>query len=113
MMKWKLVNDLYHFQGLAIINSTCVSSMIDSNIASTQLSHTWLRHINGKGMIELSKQDLLCGLKIDKLDFSEHCIYGKICKVKFSTTIHCTKGIVDYVYFDLWGSSPIISKVVA
>jgi hypothetical protein len=52
-------------------------------------------------MIELSKQDLLCGLKIDKLDFSEHCIYGKICKVKFSTTIHCTKGIVDYVYFDL------------
>jgi hypothetical protein len=75
--------------------------MIDSNIASTQLSHMRLRHISGKGMIELSKQDLLYGLKIDKLGFYEHCIYGKICRVKFSTTIHCTIGIVDDVYFDL------------
>ena len=52
-------------------------------------------------MIELSKKDLPCSIKINNLDFYEHCIYGKIYRVKFSTTIHCTKGIMDYVKFDL------------
>lgn len=33
----------------------------------------------------LRKQGLLNGQTIGKLDFCEHCIFGKQCRVKFST----------------------------
>ncbi|GKV43399.1 hypothetical protein SLEP1_g50691 [Rubroshorea leprosula] len=33
-----------------------------------------------KGMMELSKRGLLYGQKIGKLDFCEHCVYGKQCR---------------------------------
>ena len=38
-----------------------------------------------------------------KLEFCEHCIIGKKTKVKFGTTTHCTKGILDYVHTNVWG----------
>ena len=63
-----------------------------------------------KGMQVLCKQDLLGNVKIGKLDFCEHCIFGKQYRVKFSTDIHNTKGIVDYIYSDLWGPSRELSK---
>jgi transposase InsO family protein len=61
-------------------------------------------------VVELNKQDLLYGYKRGKLDFCEYRVYDKQCSVKFSMTIQCTKGIVDYFYFDLWGLSPIMLK---
>lgn len=45
-----------------------------------------------------------------KLDFCEHCVYGKQGRVKFSTAVHTTKGTVDYIHSDLWGPSPVTSK---
>jgi len=45
--------------------------------ASTKLWYIQLGHMCEKGIIELSKQYLLCDKKIDKLDFYEHCVYGK------------------------------------
>ena len=58
----------------------------------------------------LSKRGFLDGLKIEKLVFSEHCVYGKQTRVKFSTAIHRTKGTVDYIHYDLWGPTPVPSK---
>lgn len=64
-------------------------------------------------MPDLSKRGLLCGQKIDKLDFCENCLLGKHRRVKFSTAVHktkgTTKGTVDYIYSDLWGLSKVLS----
>ena len=49
----------------------------------------------------LSKRGLLNGQKIGKLDFCEHCVFGKQCRVKFSIANHRTKGTVDYIHSDL------------
>jgi len=40
----------------------------------------------------------LKGTKACKLEFCEHCVLGKQRRVKFGTTIHNTKGILDYVH---------------
>ena len=56
-------------------------------------------------MKTLSDQGLLKGVKTCNLEFSEHCIKGKQTRVKFGTTIHNTKGILDYVHSDVCGSS--------
>ena len=44
----------------------------------------YLGHMNKVGQSILSKQGLFNGLKIEKLDFCEHYIIGKQCRVKFS-----------------------------
>lgn len=58
----------------------------------------------------LSKRGLLNDHKIWKLDFCEHCVYGKQTRVKFSTAIHRTKGTIDYIHSDFWGPMPVTSK---
>ena len=69
-----------------------------------------LWHMSEAGMSILSKWGLLNGQKIGKLDFCEHCVFGKQCRVKFSIAQHRTKGTVDYIHSDLWGPSPVNSK---
>ena len=44
-----------------------------------------------------------------KLDFCEHCVFGKQKKVSFSIAKHRTQGILDYIHFDLWGPSRVPS----
>ena len=61
--------------------------------------------MNERGLIELEKYSLLCGDKVEKLDFCEHCVYGKACKDKFGTGQQRTKGTLDYIHADLWGPS--------
>ena len=53
---------------------------------------------------------LLPARMIGKLDFCEHCVFGKQNRVSFGTEIHRTKGTLDYIYSDLWGPSSEISK---
>jgi hypothetical protein len=64
-----------------------------------------LGYISELGLAELSKRGLLDGHTMDKLQFFEHCVFGKHKRVKFNTSTHTTKGILDYVHSDLWGSS--------
>ena len=52
---------------------------------------------------------LLPNLKTMNLMFSKHCIYGKQCRQKLKTGSHVSKGVLDYIHFDLWGPSPTIS----
>ena len=46
---------------------------------------------------------------IGKLEFCEHCVFGKQKRVSFSTVTHDTKGILDYIHYDLWGRSKVPS----
>jgi hypothetical protein len=57
------------------------------------------------GLAMLSKRGLVDEHNISKLDFCEHCVFGKHKRVKFNTATHSSKGILDYLHPDLWGPS--------
>jgi len=59
-----------------------------------------------KGLAILHKQNLLPGLRHCKLEFCEHCVFGKQTRVAFGVGVHSSQGILDYVHFDVWGPSP-------
>ena len=58
-------------------------------------------HINEKGLVELQKQNLLEGDKMEGLEFCHHCILGKYHRFKFGTG-HVSNSPFEYVYVDLW-----------
>ena len=58
---------------------------------------------------ELCKQGMLCGDKVEKLNFCEHCVYGKACRAKFGVGQQRTKGTLDLIHVDLWGPSRTLS----
>src|SRR5690606_6341105 len=62
-----------------------------------------------RGMQILSKHDLLCGHKTKSLEFCEHCVFGKLHRKKFPKAVHKTKGTLDYIHSDCWGSSMVES----
>ena len=101
IMKGIRQNGLYRLQGKTVINSANSYSVSKDN--SIKLWHLRLAHISEKGLEELHKQGLLEGTSYDKLDFCEHCLYGKQKRAKFPTGTHTTKGILDYVHSDIWG----------
>lgn len=62
-----------------------------------------LGHAGEKALQTLTKQGLLKGVTVGKLDLCEKCILGKQMRVKFDTIIHNTKDIIDYIHSDIWG----------
>ncbi|GKV22644.1 hypothetical protein SLEP1_g32496 [Rubroshorea leprosula] len=81
ILKGKKVGGLYYLQG-STVNGTCAVSTSSS-----------------------PNKD-----KIGKLDFCEHYVYGKQCRLQFGKEVHRTQGIVDYIHSDLWSPSPVASK---
>ncbi|KAE8725113.1 hypothetical protein F3Y22_tig00009009pilonHSYRG00067 [Hibiscus syriacus] len=108
MMKGIRKNNLYYYQGSTIIGAVAVASGGD-DLDATQLWHMRLGHAGEKSLQILAKKGLLKGAKACKLNFCEHCVLGKQKRVKFGTTIHNTKGIVDYIHSDVWGPSKTIN----
>ena len=70
-------------------------------LSKIELWHMRLGHVSEKGLIELAKQELLCGDRVEKLKFCEHCVYGKASIAKFNVGLQTTKGTLDYVHADL------------
>ena len=100
-------NGLYSLEAEVVIGS--MANITARTLSKTELWHMRLGHVSERGLIELEKQELLCGDKIQKLNFCEHCIFGKACRVKFSAGQNRTKGTLDYVHADLWGPSRTLS----
>ena len=73
------------------------------------LWHKYLGHVSERGLTELMKQGLLGDEKFQELEFCETYVYGKSCRVKFGTGIQRTKGTLDYIHSDLWGSTTVQS----
>lgn len=69
----------------------------------------WLGHMSERGMAVLGKRNLLSGQSTGKLDFCEHCVFGKQRRVAFGTAVHKTKGTLDYIHSNLWGPSRVPS----
>ncbi|KAL2623656.1 hypothetical protein R1flu_003861 [Riccia fluitans] len=74
-----------------------------------KLWHRRLGHMSEKGMEVLRKQNLLSGLKSSKLDFCEHCVFGKHKRSAFGIGIHRSTEVLEYAHSDVWGKSPIPS----
>ncbi|KAG8474805.1 hypothetical protein CXB51_031510 [Gossypium anomalum] len=101
---------LYVLQGSTVTGDAAVasSSLLDDDI--TKLWHMRLGHMSENGMVELSKRGLLDGQGICKLNFCEHCVFGKQKRVRFTRGIHNTKGTLEYIHSDLWGPSRVPSR---
>lgn len=110
VIRGNLERGLYFLDGSSVTGVAGVSSSDDLDSDTTKLWHMRLGHMSERGLSVLSKRGLLSGQCTGKLNFCEHCVFGKQTRVKFSTGIHKTKGTVDYFHSDLWGPSPTISK---
>nr|KYP64673.1 Retrovirus-related Pol polyprotein from transposon TNT 1-94 [Cajanus cajan] len=96
--------------GLFVLDGSTVmahASIARNDIDKTKLWHLRLGHVSERGLIELEKQNLLKGDKLDKLEFCEHCVLGKSHRVKFGTGIHVSSRPFEYVHADLWGPSRV------
>ncbi|KAG8499371.1 hypothetical protein CXB51_005830 [Gossypium anomalum] len=101
---------LYVLQGSTITGDAAVASSSLSDDDITKLWHMRLGHMSENGMVELSKRGLLDGQGICKLNFCEHCVFGKQKRVRFTRGIHNTKEILEYIHSDLWGPSRVPSR---
>jgi hypothetical protein len=100
--------NLYILSGDTIIGTVVVSSaaaVTSDNCCDSKLWHIRLGHMSQLGLEELSKRGLLKGYNNNKLEFYEHCVFDKHKQVKFNTSVHTTKSILDYVHADLWEPS--------
>ncbi|GJT65990.1 retrovirus-related pol polyprotein from transposon TNT 1-94 [Tanacetum coccineum] len=79
------INNTYHYKGRTVVGT--VAAVTDGDRNSW---HMRLGHAREKSLNLLIKQGLLKGLSSCKLDLCEHCINGKMTRVKFRTTIHKT-----------------------
>ena len=109
VMKACRSGNLYVLQGSTVTGVVAVSSTPKAD--TTRLWHMRLGHMGEKGLTLLSKRGLLCGQSTGKMEFCEHCVFGKQKRVSFQTpAVHKTKGTLDYIHSDLWGPSRIPSK---
>ncbi|KAG8499283.1 hypothetical protein CXB51_005781 [Gossypium anomalum] len=81
--------------GSTVIGDAAVASSSLSDDDITKLWHMRLGHMSENGMVELSKRGLLGGQGICKLNFCEHCVFGKQKRVRFTRRIHNTKGTLE------------------
>ncbi|XP_071741174.1 uncharacterized mitochondrial protein AtMg00300-like [Rutidosis leptorrhynchoides] len=63
-------------KGSTVTGAARVSSSA-KDVDTTKLWHMHLGHMSERGMMELSKRGLLCGQNIERLEFCEHCVFGK------------------------------------
>lgn len=107
ILKGFRINSLYILEGSTVIGEVSVSSSASEN--KTRLWHLRLRHISQKSLIELSKLGLLGEDKIKDLRFFEDCVLRKSTRTSIRVSTHISKGILDYVHFDLWGPVQVMS----
>ncbi|KAG8501803.1 hypothetical protein CXB51_004715 [Gossypium anomalum] len=98
------------FAGFTVTGDAAVASSSLSDDDITKLWHMRLGHMSENGMVELSKRGLLDGQGICKLNFCEHCVFGKQKRVRFIRGIHNTKETLEYIHSDLWGPSRVPSR---
>ena len=75
------------------------------SIENIILWHQILGHIGDKGFLALQGKGMVEGMSISTLnfDFSEHCLYGKKNRVRFSCSASRDKGILDLIHCDVFG----------
>lgn len=72
VMKGMMQNGIYSLLGSTVIGG--ISNVTSADMDKAKLWHMRLGHVSERGLQELSKQDLLCGDKIERLHVCEQCI---------------------------------------
>ena len=90
-------HNLYYLKG----GTTGETNVAEEHIDTTKLWHVRLGHAREKSLQTLIKHILLKGTKTCKLNFCKHCIVGKKTRIKFGTTNHDTREIIEYVHSDI------------
>ena len=98
-------SNLYVLRGSTVHGSISAAAVNNFEPSKTNLWHMRLGHMSELGMAELMKRNLLNGCILSGKKFCEHCVFGKHKRIKFNTSVHTTKGTLDYVHADLWGPS--------
>ncbi|RDX64245.1 putative mitochondrial protein, partial [Mucuna pruriens] len=87
-------NGLYILDGSTIIAQVIL-------VSQNQHDKTRLWHVSEKVLLELAKQNLLNGDKMEKLEFCDHCILGKARRVSFEIHLHTISKPFEYAHSDL------------
>ncbi|KAG6411475.1 hypothetical protein SASPL_129557 [Salvia splendens] len=74
---------LYVLRGSIVANSADIASSEVATKDMTKLWHMRLGHIGECDMRIMSNRDFLSGHKVQKLDFCEHGVFGKLHRSKF------------------------------
>jgi GAG-pre-integrase domain/gag-polypeptide of LTR copia-type len=75
-MKVKKVSTLYFLEGISIVGTAVIVNST-SGSDNTKSWHMRLGHMSERGMTLLSKEYMLCGQSIGKLNIYEDCVFGK------------------------------------
>lgn len=111
VMKGVCHGNLYALLGMTITDNAAIGISKSSNLSDcTKLWHMRLGHMSEKGLTLLGKEGLLKNLEKPCMDFCEHCVYGKAHRVKFTTSKHKSRRLLDYVHTDVWGPAKVASK---
>ena len=97
IMKGNKHNGLYVLQGTVVIRDVSVSSS-SMGLDKTPMWHLRLGHMSKKELQVLEKQGVVGGDKLGSLEFYEVCVPGKSFRTSFKTTVHNTKGTLDYIH---------------
>ncbi|KAL5543764.1 hypothetical protein UlMin_007548 [Ulmus minor] len=108
-MKGEKFRNLYKLLRDTVQGGAATATHTEPSNDNTDLWHMRLSHLSERGLNELHKRNLLNGMKGCRLDFCKICVMGKQRRVSFSISSHTSKGILDYVHIDVWGTSPIAS----
>ncbi|XP_050915095.1 uncharacterized mitochondrial protein AtMg00300-like [Lathyrus oleraceus] len=94
-------------QSLYTLEAEVVSGSVDAAsmkpLSKIEIWHMRLGYVRERDLVELGKQNLLGGDKVEKLKFCEPCVLGKSCRVKFNKGKQRTYESLDYIHADLWG----------
>ena len=102
----KQSKNLYMLQGTTVQGAALAASSPEE---MSYLWHSRLGHMSEKGLAMLHKQNLLSGLRSSKLEFCEHCVFGKHKRSLFGVGTHSSTELLAYIHSDMWGQSPLSS----
>ncbi|GJW32315.1 retrovirus-related pol polyprotein from transposon TNT 1-94 [Tanacetum coccineum] len=107
LMKVIQSGGLYVLQDTVVYGTAGVATS-KASLDDSKLWHYCLGDMGQKGMKYLAKKGLI---KVScNLSFCDIVVFFKQKKVSFSPSIHRTRDALDYIHFDLWGPSPVMSQ---
>ena len=106
ILKRERIANLYKMSGSIIVGD---ASLTTEKEDTTRFWYIRLGHMSERGLQVLHNKDALSGIKYYKLDLCKFCIMGRQSRVAFSTSQHKTNGLLDLIYTDVWGPSPVAS----
>ena len=102
----KYQDGLYYLQGRVVQGESMVAR---PETDMTKIWHSRLGHMSLKCMNILVKDGYLTDKEVKTLGFCESSVLGKSHKLSFTRSKHATKGVLEYIHSDLWGS-PSVEK---